>query len=140
MVATGASIMKRSEWFTVDYERDADGWWVASVRGLKGCHTQGRTIEQARERIREALALVIGDVAAERAELRDDVKLPLSVRRMVQRAGTARAKADAEVERAAQTTRDAVKVLAGLGLSARDAGELLGLSRQRVNQIMHGRR
>lgn len=32
----------------VAYERDASGWWVASVRELRGCHTQGRTVDEAR--------------------------------------------------------------------------------------------
>jgi hypothetical protein len=29
--------------YHVTYERDESGRWVASVRGLRGCHTQGRT-------------------------------------------------------------------------------------------------
>jgi predicted RNase H-like HicB family nuclease len=41
--------------YVVRYERDADDWWFAEVKDVPGCHTQGRTIEQARERIREAL-------------------------------------------------------------------------------------
>ena len=27
--------------YRVSYERDQSGWWVASVRGIRGCHTQG---------------------------------------------------------------------------------------------------
>jgi predicted RNase H-like HicB family nuclease len=131
----------RARAYTVDYERDADGWWVATVRGLRGCHTQGRTIEQARERIREVLALVLDDdKAAELAELRDAVKLPALARRTVDQQRAARQKADEQAAHATELTREAVRVLTGLGLSARDAGELLGLSRQRVNQIVHGRR
>src|ERR1700716_316638 len=30
--------------YRVAYERDESGWWVASVRGVRGCHTQGRTV------------------------------------------------------------------------------------------------
>ena len=126
--------------FTVRYERDDDGWWVASIPKLPGCHTQGRTIEQARERIREALALVIGDVAAERAQLHDDVELAAPLRRMIERVAATRLAADEKAELATSATREAVKKLTAVGLSARDAGELLGLSRQRVNQIIHGRR
>ncbi len=47
--------------YTVRYERDERGWWVARVLGLPGCHTQGRSIAQARERIREALSLLVED-------------------------------------------------------------------------------
>jgi len=57
--------------YSVDYELDQSGWWVASVHEIAGCHTQGRTIEQARERIREAL-LLFGVPAT--AELVDHVR------------------------------------------------------------------
>jgi predicted RNase H-like HicB family nuclease len=60
--------------YRVTYERDESGWWVASVRGMRGCHTQGRTVDEGRRRIREALALFVDD--ARRAAIVDDVKLP----------------------------------------------------------------
>lgn len=43
--------------FTVVLERDEDGLYVASVPALKGCHTQGKTLDQVMERIREAVEL-----------------------------------------------------------------------------------
>jgi predicted RNase H-like HicB family nuclease len=47
--------------YTVIYERDEEGWWVAEVPEVPGCYTQGRTIEQARERILDALSLYVDD-------------------------------------------------------------------------------
>ncbi len=48
--------------YRVAYERDDSGWWVvATVRGVRGCHTQGRTVDEARRRIREALDLFVDD-------------------------------------------------------------------------------
>ena len=38
--------------YHVPYERDESGWWVASVREVRGCHTQGRTVDEARRRER----------------------------------------------------------------------------------------
>ena len=64
--------------FRVVYERDAAGWWVASVRGIRGCHTQGRTVDEARRRIAEALELF--DEKARGARIVDDVRLPASSR------------------------------------------------------------
>ena len=32
-----------------------DGWWVAEVHNMRGCITQGRTREEALERIQEAM-------------------------------------------------------------------------------------
>ena len=37
--------------YRVAYERDESGWWVATVRGVRGCHTQGRTVDEAREQL-----------------------------------------------------------------------------------------
>jgi predicted RNase H-like HicB family nuclease len=42
-------------------EQDETGWYVGSVPALPGCHTQGRTIEELTERIKEAIALCACD-------------------------------------------------------------------------------
>lgn len=55
--------------FDVVIEQDEDGWFVASVPALPGCHTQGKSVPQARERIKEAILLCLasGDVPSETA-------------------------------------------------------------------------
>jgi predicted RNase H-like HicB family nuclease len=45
--------------FDVVVERDADGYYVASVPTLRGCHTQARSLDQLMERIREAIGLCL---------------------------------------------------------------------------------
>lgn len=45
--------------FKVFIEQDGDGLYVASVPELPGCYTQGKTLEQARGRIKEAIKLVL---------------------------------------------------------------------------------
>jgi predicted RNase H-like HicB family nuclease len=55
--------------YRVAYERDESGWWVATVRGVRGCHTQGRTVDEARRRIREALGLFVDDARRASASL-----------------------------------------------------------------------
>jgi predicted RNase H-like HicB family nuclease len=47
--------------FKVVIEKHADGYFVASVPELRGCHTQARSKEQALERIREAIYLCLDD-------------------------------------------------------------------------------
>jgi predicted RNase H-like HicB family nuclease len=128
--------------YTVTYERDETGWWVARIRKLHGCHTQGRTIAQARERIREALAAVLDDdAAAAAADLVDDVRLPAPARRSLERARAARVTAEKRQATATSATLEAVRALVEkLGLSVRDASELLGLSHQRIHQLVHGAR
>ncbi len=44
--------------FTAVFERDAD-LWIAYVEELPGANTEGSTIEEARENLREAVRLVL---------------------------------------------------------------------------------
>jgi predicted RNase H-like HicB family nuclease len=61
-----------SRQFSVVVERDAEGFYVASVPALPGCHTQARSLDQLMERVREAIALVL-EVEGEPAEEMDFV-------------------------------------------------------------------
>jgi predicted RNase H-like HicB family nuclease len=45
--------------FTMVIEQDEDGIYVASVPELKGCHTQAKTLDELRERIKEAIELYL---------------------------------------------------------------------------------
>ena len=45
--------------FSVVVERDAEGYYVASVPALPGCHTQARSLDRLMERIREAIELCL---------------------------------------------------------------------------------
>jgi predicted RNase H-like HicB family nuclease len=47
--------MKRS--YTVIVEKDEDGIYVAEVPSLRSCYTQGNSIEQVMERIKEVITL-----------------------------------------------------------------------------------
>lgn len=121
--------------YHVTYERDESGWWVASVRELRGCHTQGRTVDEARRRIVEAMELFIDDAGS--AKIVNDVKLPALVAEALRTYATLRQKAVREDRRAAMAARRAVRLLreGRLKMSARDTARLLGLSHQRVHQL-----
>ncbi len=43
--------------FTAVFERD-DEWWICYVEELPGAHTQGRTLDEARANLKEAVELV----------------------------------------------------------------------------------
>ena len=45
--------------FTVIVERDSEGWLLAKVPELKGCHTQAKTQDQLIKRIKEAIKLFL---------------------------------------------------------------------------------
>lgn len=124
---------ERVKTYRIRYERDEDGWWVASVPSVKGCHTQGRSIAQARERIREALSLFVRD--ARRARFEEAFRLPAGLRQVIARTAAAREQAARQDAVASQLLKDAAKALREQGVSVRDAGQLLGLSHQRINQL-----
>ena len=43
--------------YHVVIERDSEGYFVASVPALPGCHTQARSLDELNERIKEAILL-----------------------------------------------------------------------------------
>jgi len=45
--------------FNVLVERDSEGYYVASVASLPGCHTQAKSLDALMERIREAIELYL---------------------------------------------------------------------------------
>ncbi len=45
--------------FTVLIEKDEDGVFVAEVPDLKGCYTQGETLEEVMKNIREVIELCL---------------------------------------------------------------------------------
>ena len=45
--------------FDVVIERDEEGFYVASVPQLPGCHTQARSLDEVTERTREAIELCL---------------------------------------------------------------------------------
>jgi predicted RNase H-like HicB family nuclease len=56
--------------YTVLIEQDEDGVFIAKVPDIPGCYTQGKNVEQAMERIKEAI-----QVCLEAEELEDILPL-----------------------------------------------------------------
>lgn len=55
--------------FNVIIERDAEGYYVATVPSLKGCHTQAKSLDELMDRIREAIELCLEVEGDESEEL-----------------------------------------------------------------------
>jgi predicted RNase H-like HicB family nuclease len=45
--------------FDVVVERDSEGYYVASVPALQGCHTQARSLDELMDRVREVIELCL---------------------------------------------------------------------------------
>jgi len=53
----GENAMTKS--FNVIIEKDEDGYFVATVPSLKGCHTQAKSLDKLMERTKEAIGLCL---------------------------------------------------------------------------------
>jgi len=116
------------------YKRDKiDDAWNVRIEGLDGCRTYGRSLHQAQTRIRAALALWL-DREPSALVIRD--QLPKKLELVAENVARARREADSAGQNAHRQTVRAAKALTDLGLSRRDAAELLGLSHQRVQQLL----
>lgn len=49
--------MKRE--FNIIIEKDASGYYVSEVQGLRGCHTQAKSLDELIERTKEAIELYL---------------------------------------------------------------------------------
>jgi predicted RNase H-like HicB family nuclease len=114
----------------VVFEPDGGAWHVY-VPAVRGSRSRGRSLSEARRNIREALALF----DQEGAELVEDVRLPKPVSTALVRAKKAH-EALMTLQKAAQdSARASARQLLAVGLSLRDAGELMGLSHEHVKQL-----
>lgn len=128
-----ASVSARKTFVAV-YERDAvDDAWNVHIAGLAGCQTYGRSLRQAQSRIREALGLWL-DRDPSALTIRD--QMPADLAAVADRVARARADADRAGSKAQEQAVAAARELTDLGLSRRDAAELLGLSHQRIQQLI----
>jgi predicted RNase H-like HicB family nuclease len=78
-IITGSEHMEGK--FTAVFEKDGD-WWVGYVEELPGANTQGRTLEEARENLKEAIVLVIEanrEITQEETHGKDVIREELTV-------------------------------------------------------------
>jgi predicted RNase H-like HicB family nuclease len=127
-------VMTRTGNFVAVFEQDVeDNVWLVHIKHLENCHTYGRTIRQATARIREALAAWL-DRAPE--DLVITPELPRDVALLASKVSRARHDAALAGSKAQEATVEAAQRLTAMGVSRRDAADLLGISHQRVQQLL----
>jgi predicted RNase H-like HicB family nuclease len=119
----------------VVFEPNGGGWRV-HVPSLPGCRTWGRCLAVARRNIREALRVHEVGFAAARAVFDEDIRLPTEARAVIRKYAAAKAKAETEATKVKAASTRAARTLTEADLSLRDAGELLGLSREGVRKLL----
>jgi predicted RNase H-like HicB family nuclease len=123
--------------YTARY-RIEDGNWLAEIDEIPQVHTFGRTLSRTRAYIRDALGLWLqsDDPAQLRINERFDA-MPTDLAALVSDAGESRTRANELSIRAQElTTVAANRLVNEVGLSTRDAAELLGVSHQRIHQLL----
>jgi len=120
--------------YIATYEQDlVDGAWSARIDAVPGCHVQAQSLASVQIRLRDALAWRLRD---DPAPVVIEDRMPPAIAAVAKRANRARREADRAVTRARQEVASAARELAALGLSRRDSAAVLGLSRQRVQQLV----
>ena len=111
-------------------------WWAISVPALDGLFSQAKRLDQVEAAAREAIALMLDIDEYDVGELDIIVTPPARVADLLKVLEALMATA-AEVNRAAALSRrEAAELLREEGLPLRDVGKLIGISHQRVSQIL----
>ncbi len=59
--------------FKIILEQDEDGYFIASVPALPGCHTQAKSFSELKKRVKEAISLCLEE-AKENSKYRNRIK------------------------------------------------------------------
>ncbi len=62
MAYNSPEVITMTRSFPVLIEKDQTGFFVASCPVLEGCYTQGKTLDEAMENIKEAISLCLEDM------------------------------------------------------------------------------
>jgi len=116
--------------------RRAGDWWAISVPELKGVNTQARRLEKVDAMVRDAIALFL-DVPADSFDIKVEPILPRDLQKKVGRARKVRGEAEAlQVEAVTVSAAVAADLVQRAHLTVRDAGRVLGISHQRIAQLL----
>lgn len=121
--------------YTVEVVRSG-GWWAVTVPALPGVFTQARRLDQVENMAIGAIAMFLGVDPVEVGEVTVRVTPPASAARLIDEMERAGGVARSAAAAASAARRQAARMLRDEGLPIRDVGTLLGVSHQRVSQIL----
>ena len=133
-----SKIKTRAATHTVTVRRSGD-WWSITIDDVPGAFTQARRLDQVEIMARDVIGLML-DVPTDSFDVNLNVHLPPQAEDETRRVAKARQELVDAQAAFSDATRTAAKTLtARCGLTVRDAGRVLGLSHQRVDQLLHSR-
>ena len=115
--------------------RRSGAWWAIDVPELPGVYSQARRLDRVESMARDVIALFL-DVDPATLEIRVETNLPSELRRDVDALGRLRTDADRLQAGSSGAMRHLTHELLGRGLSVCDAAAILGISHQRVSQLV----
>ena len=115
--------------------RRSGAWWAIDVPELPGVFSQARRLDRVEPMARDAIALFL-DVDPATLDIRVETNLPSDLRRDVDAVGRLRAEADRLQAESSGAMKRLIRELLGRGMSVRDAAAILGISHQRVSQLV----
>lgn len=125
----------RAKSYQVDVVRSGN-WWSITVPALTGVFSQAKRLDQVEAMAREAIALMLDIDNADVGDIEVVVTPPANVADVLERLRAFMATATEATEAAAEARHEVAKLLRDEGLPMRDVGELIGVSHQRVSQIL----
>ncbi|WP_051722327.1 hypothetical protein [Streptomyces albus] len=114
--------------------RRAGNWWALEVPALPGVFSQTKRLDKAEEAAREAIAVMLGTDPGD-IGVSVETELPEEARQALEQAERAKRATSEAAEAERRAMRRAAEVLTR-DLSQRDAGRVMGVSFQRVSQLL----
>lgn len=136
MVAVMSTTSERRR-LTVVAERGAGSVWVFQCVEHPGAISESRRLADAERLMGEAIAFV-AEVDEDSFDIDVVVQLPEPVRDEIEAAKAAAREAEERQREAAQLSRRAARDLIEVGLTGADTATVLGVSPQRVSQLVNG--
>jgi predicted transcriptional regulator len=123
--------------YQVRAARSGQWWSIEASVPRASVWTQARRIDQIEATVREAIALAL-DVAPDSFEISVHIEIPEDLRADVEIASVVATIAEIAQDAATVARRVVALKLQDQGLTVRDIGQVLGLSSQRISQLISG--
>jgi predicted RNase H-like HicB family nuclease len=114
-----------------------DGWWAVRVPEVPGVFTVAPRLDRVEAMARDAIAAML-DIPADGIEIKVEPVLDPQAQDALRWLEKATQQADEARMAVAAMVIKVAKVLVGSGLTVRDAGRIMGVSYQQVDQLVHG--